>query len=119
MTAAGKGPGIVFTFELVATAAESFGQGTGASTSRGLGSAPPPPAEPAAKPKTHGKSVIMIDPGHGGIDGGAVSGPQSSRRKTSCLAVAKELRHDLMARGRYDVRMTRTVRYFYFARSEA
>lgn len=111
MTAAGKGPGIIFTFELVATAAESFGQGTGASRPEASAKSQPLPTDPAPKPKTHGKPVIMIDPGHGGIDGGAVSG-NNLLEKNVVLAVAKELRKDLMASGRYDVRMTRTSDIF-------
>ena len=48
----------------------------------------------------------MIDPGHGGIDGGAVS-PSNLLEKDIVLAAAKELARQLTATGRYDVRMTR------------
>lgn len=112
MVAQGQGPGIIFTFEIVATAAESFGQGTGAK--RAEASAPPqqpPPPDASAKPKTRGKAVILIDPGHGGVDGGAVSG-NNLLEKNVVLAVAKELRKDLTRSGRYDVRMTRTTDVF-------
>ncbi len=111
MTAAGKGSGIIFTFELVATAAESFGQGTGANRPQAAAPSAPLPAEPPTKPKARGKSVIVIDPGHGGIDGGAVSS-NNLLEKNVVLLVAKELRKILLARGRYDVHMTRTSDIF-------
>ncbi len=53
----------------------------------------------------------MIDPGHGGIDGGAI-GSTHLLEKNVVLAVAKELRKALSASGRYDVRMTRTTDVF-------
>ena len=53
----------------------------------------------------------MIDPGHGGIDGGAVGGA-NLLEKNVVLAVAKELGAQLSASGRYDVRMTRTSDVF-------
>lgn len=111
MVAQGHGPGIIFTFEIVATASESFGQGTGAKRPEALAQPAPPPPDPSIKPKARGKAVIMIDPGHGGIDGGAVSG-NNLLEKNVVLAVAKELKKDLTARGRYDVRMTRTSDIF-------
>ncbi len=53
----------------------------------------------------------MIDAGHGGIDGETVSG-NNLLEKNVVLAVAKELRKNLAASGRYDVRMTRTSDIF-------
>jgi N-acetylmuramoyl-L-alanine amidase len=111
MVAKGQGSGIIFTFEIVATAPESFGQGTGAKRPEAVAQPALPPPDPSTKPKTRGKAVIMIDPGHGGIDGGAVSG-NNLLEKNVVLAVAKELKKDLTARGRYDVRMTRTSDIF-------
>lgn len=111
MTAAPKGNGIVFTFDMVTTAPESFGMGTGA------GKAEPSPTPPAdesktlAKPKRSGKAIIMIDPGHGGIDGGA-TGASNVLEKNVVLAVGKELGRQLATTGRYDVRMTRASDVF-------
>jgi N-acetylmuramoyl-L-alanine amidase len=61
----------------------------------------PSPAPPKAKP------VVMIDPGHGGIDPGAV-GPGRLTEKSIVLAVAGQLQALLVASGRYDAVLTRT-----------
>lgn len=53
------------------------------------------------------KPVIVIDPGHGGPDPGAVGG-RNTYEKIIALAVGKALRKSLRARGRYKVVMTRT-----------
>jgi N-acetylmuramoyl-L-alanine amidase len=53
-----------------------------------------------------GAFVIMIDAGHGGIDGGASGGAQVVE-KDIVLAVARQLKAALDGRKRYDVRMTR------------
>lgn len=51
--------------------------------------------------------VIVIDPGHGGPDPGAVGG-RNTYEKGIALAVGKALRRSLTARRRYKVVMTRT-----------
>jgi N-acetylmuramoyl-L-alanine amidase len=50
--------------------------------------------------------TIVIDPGHGGIDGGA-EGLNGTIEKNVTLAFATELRDKLAAVGKYDVFMTR------------
>jgi N-acetylmuramoyl-L-alanine amidase len=50
--------------------------------------------------------TIVIDPGHGGIDGGA-AGPSGTAEKDITLTFASELRDRLRADGRYNVFMTR------------
>ena len=52
------------------------------------------------------KAVIMIDPGHGGVDPSAIS-RSGVWEKHIVLAFSKELRRQLLATGRFDVRMTR------------
>ncbi|MBZ9897695.1 N-acetylmuramoyl-L-alanine amidase [Mesorhizobium sp. BR1-1-6] len=50
--------------------------------------------------------TVVIDPGHGGVDGGA-EGLNGTVEKNVTLAFATELRDKLAALGRYDVFMTR------------
>ncbi|RWE30771.1 MAG: N-acetylmuramoyl-L-alanine amidase [Mesorhizobium sp.] len=50
--------------------------------------------------------TVVIDPGHGGVDGGA-EGLNGTIEKNVTLAFATELRDKLAAVGRYDVFMTR------------
>ncbi len=58
------------------------------------------PAAPRVRP------VIVLDPGHGGIDGGTVSRKGTPEKKV-VLAFARELRKKLLATGRFEVHMTR------------
>ncbi len=50
--------------------------------------------------------MVVIDPGHGGLDPGAI-GQNGIREKDLTLAVARQVRSMLSARGLVDVRMTR------------
>ncbi len=117
MTALTAGGGIELAIMLAPTSEQSFGGGTGA---------PPPNRDlkpslapettaatnaPASASPTRTKPVILIDPGHGGIDGGAV-GSASLIEKDVVLGVAKELQKRLNGTKRYDVRMTRTTDVF-------
>jgi len=61
------------------------------------------PALPAGDPS---KRVIVLDPGHGGIDPGT-HGPSGMLEKDVVLNVAKELRDALEATGLYTVYLTR------------
>lgn len=107
------GTGVVLTVELKPADPAAFGGGTGAA--RLAETAPPPsaPAEEAAIAKRQGRSkpVIMLDPGHGGIDPGAV-GFGNLLEKDLVLTVARKVRAKLAARGRYDVVMTRSTDVF-------
>ena len=72
---------------------------------------PPPPENtapvPAPRPALQSpKRMIVIDPGHGGIDPGA-SGRHGTFEKNVVLAMALELRRQLVDTGRYDVILTR------------
>ncbi len=69
----------------------------------------PQPAVPIIadrKPRSDGKRVIAIDPGHGGVDPGAL-GTSGAYEKDITLALAKQLKQTLTATGRYHVIMTR------------
>ncbi len=62
---------------------------------------------PNRRPSTlPAKRMIVIDPGHGGIDPGA-SGQGGTYEKNVVLAMALELRRQLVDTGRYDVILTR------------
>jgi N-acetylmuramoyl-L-alanine amidase len=54
-----------------------------------------------------GRPLIMIDPGHGGIDPGALSAGVV-REKDVVLSVARQLAAVLSATGHYEVRLTRS-----------
>lgn len=107
---AGGGP-LRLEIKIAATSPETFGDGTGARR--------PPPQKSAAAERENGavqprkgtKPVIVIDPGHGGIDPGAI-GSSHLPEKTVVLAVGLEIRKLLLASGRYDVRMTRASDVF-------
>ncbi|MEO0680536.1 MAG: N-acetylmuramoyl-L-alanine amidase [Pseudomonadota bacterium] len=69
---------------------------------------PPPPAPLALRPDPRDppeRPLLMIDPGHGGIDPGAVRG--EVREKDLAFAFALALRDALRATGRWRVRLTR------------
>jgi len=71
----------------------------------------PPAAPPAA---SHGPAAqprrrlvrVMIDPGHGGKDPGAI-GPTGLKEKDVVLAIGRRVRERLSRSGEFDVRMTR------------
>ncbi|MBI3453845.1 MAG: N-acetylmuramoyl-L-alanine amidase [Rhodospirillales bacterium] len=85
---------------------------------------PPPPAPRAAEPqavaagpssaepprsahrRADNRRVVVLDPGHGGVDPGA-TGASGTFEKDITLAVAREVRRHLEATGRYRVVMTR------------
>jgi N-acetylmuramoyl-L-alanine amidase len=70
----------------------------------GVASKLEPAASPEPAPKERG--VIVIDPGHGGIDPGAI-GIGKTKEKDVVLAFAIALRDKLKATGKFDVVMTR------------
>src|SRR5688572_9465840 len=54
-----------------------------------------------------GRPIVVIDPGHGGRDPGAVSVSGSVAEKQLTLTLARELRDRLVKRGRVRVALTR------------
>ncbi len=65
------------------------------------------PEEQTIPPKSQtARPVVVLDPGHGGIDGGTVS-RKGTLEKQVVLVFARELRKQLRATGRFDVYMTR------------
>lgn len=73
-------------------------------------SAPPlPPRKPA--PPRDGRHVVCLDPGHGGIDPGTI-GISGAKEKNITLAMAREIRRQLLATHNYRVVMTRNSDVF-------
>lgn len=107
--------GVKLEVTLAPTDASTFGAGTGASRAgRTGGEAPAPPeqqAMPAPGTEVRSKPLIMIDPGHGGVDPGAV-GSGNTTEKAVVLAVAWQLKRKLDSTGRYETRLTRTTDVF-------
>ncbi len=72
--------------------------------------APPPSvAAPRAPPSTRQQAhrpTIVVDPGHGGVDPGAI-GTSGTHEKDITLAMAREVRRLLEQSGRYRVSLTR------------
>jgi N-acetylmuramoyl-L-alanine amidase len=62
-------------------------------------------AKPAPK-RSDGRRVIVVDAGHGGVDPGTL-GNHGTHEKDITLAMAREVRRQLEATGRYRVVMTR------------
>ena len=74
--------------------------------SRSAALTPPPQRPPLQKTKSS-KPVIVIDPGHGGYDPGAI-GANGTKEKVITSAVTKRLASALKRTGRYEVVITRT-----------
>jgi N-acetylmuramoyl-L-alanine amidase len=74
--------------------------------SKGLAAAQTADRMLAAPPRSPVHRVVVLDPGHGGIDAGA-RGHDGTLEKTVTLAFAKTLAKKLEVSGRYDVFMTR------------
>jgi N-acetylmuramoyl-L-alanine amidase len=68
-------------------------------------STPVPFPEPPTRP-ADAKPIIVLDPGHGGVDPGT-SSESGVTEKEVVLQFAKELRQKLVATGRYEVHLTR------------
>ena len=65
----------------------------------GVETAEPAPPQPTAEPLSLTGWVIMVDPGHGGYDGGARARDSGTWEKHINLAVALEVEKSLVQRG--------------------
>lgn len=95
--------------ELTSTTPEVFGTGTGGSRKKVATRSAP--KKLASKRKNRSKPVVLIDPGHGGVDPGAISATKVPEKKV-VLAVGKKLKQRLAKSGRYEVHMTRETDVF-------
>jgi N-acetylmuramoyl-L-alanine amidase len=57
--------------------------------------------------RTPGRPLVVIDPGHGGRDGGAPGAGGKAREKDVTLLIARELRQELARGGRVRIALTR------------
>lgn len=57
-------------------------------------------------PKPQGRFTVVVDPGHGGIDGGA-KGKDGLQEKDLVLSIARKLAEKIRQRGPYEVLLTR------------
>lgn len=103
-----SGGGVRLRLALAEIDASDFGNGTGAQRAREQASAAAAARTGPAKAtkSASAKPLVYIDPGHGGIDPGAV-GASNVYEKNVVLAVGLVLRDRLLSRGSYEVRMTR------------
>lgn len=71
----------------------------------------PPAARGAALPRIYGddddRPLVVIDPGHGGVDPGAISPIDGRREKDVTLKIARAVRDELVRSGRVRVALTR------------
>jgi N-acetylmuramoyl-L-alanine amidase len=70
------------------------------------GEQPPARSQPAAR-SGDPRPLVMLDPGHGGIDTGTVA-PSGDMEKSIVLAFAQRLREEIEKAGKYRVQMTRS-----------
>ena len=87
----------------------AFASDSGAASQASLTVNLPPAATDRiySAPQARGRPIVVIDAGHGGRDPGARSVSGESAEKDLTLALARELRDDLVKRGRVRVAMTR------------
>jgi N-acetylmuramoyl-L-alanine amidase len=87
----------------------TFAGSSGAASQSSLTVSVPPPVTDTiyGAPEARGRPIVVIDPGHGGRDPGATSVSGQANEKDLTLALANELRDELVKRGRVRVAMTR------------
>lgn len=94
------GQGVVLTVDLAQTDRETYAKAAKSAA------ASHQPTEPRVELKPGSKPVIVLDPGHGGVDPGAI-GAGGVAEKTIVYAFAARLKERLDRGGRYHVVMTR------------
>ncbi|QIK79345.1 N-acetylmuramoyl-L-alanine amidase [Sphingomonas piscis] len=95
---------------LLGAAALAFGRreaGTETDNRVTVALAPPIKDRIWANPRAATRPIVVLDAGHGGHDPGAISVSGEAREKELTLTLARELRDELVKRGRVRVAMTR------------
>lgn len=97
--------------DLITDTPEHFAASVAADLAASAANQGVPPEALSTDPGTHGadlaiRPLVVIDPGHGGIDNGA-SAPNGVHEKDITLAFALDLQKLLVESGRYDVALTR------------
>lgn len=97
-----------FVIDIAPVDEASFASSAGAPEERAGRAARPSPPKPPRKPaaKRAAKRVVVLDPGHGGVDPGAI-GVSGVREKSVTLSAARELKNILQKTNRYKVILTR------------
>jgi len=93
-------------FDLEPTAEAAFRAAAGWPDSARPAALAATPALPPSPPAARTRRVVVIDPGHGGVDPGAV-GKRGTREKDVTLAFARVLAEEIRAKGGFDVHLTR------------
>ncbi len=111
-----KGSGVQFhrlVIDLVSTTETVFLEGLAQRKARAKASQPTASEiqnasipMPIKKPKPAGKKVIMLDPGHGGVDPGTI-GVSGTYEKNITLAMARDIKKAIEKNGRFKVVLTR------------
>ncbi len=106
-----SGPPLVLEIALTPTGPESFFE-TAATSTPGEEVFPIlTPPKPGDIDECKIRQLVVLDPGHGGIDSGAIS-PKGTKEKDVVLAFGKVLRDKLKKSGKYRVTMTRDTDVF-------
>lgn len=97
--------------DLITDTAERFAEKVATDLAASAANQGVPPEALSTDPGTHGevpaiRPLVVIDPGHGGIDNGA-SAPNGVQEKNITLAFALDLQKLLVDSGRFDVALTR------------
>ncbi|MBN9314602.1 MAG: N-acetylmuramoyl-L-alanine amidase [Devosia sp.] len=97
--------------DIIPATEEEFSRKVAADLAASIANQGSAPATPSTDPGTHApaaatRPLVVIDPGHGGIDNGA-SAPNGVHEKDITLAFALQLQKVLIDSGRFDVALTR------------
>ena len=103
-----SGKGYRLAIDLSATSDRKFEQALADQAETTGSTTAPGKADRLPQPK---RFTVVIDPGHGGIDGGA-EGVSGTSEKAITLTFGQELRQKLEETGKYDVYMTRDTDVF-------